>query len=426
MHHFDYINGALHAEHVPIAKIVAAVGTPVYVYSTATLVRHAQVFQAAFAQANPARTIMVCFAMKANSNRAVLATLAAQGIGADVVSEGEIRKALLAGIPAQQIVFSGVGKTDDELKFAVDAGIYQINVESEGELHRLAKIAAHMGKTMPIVLRVNPDVGAGGHEKITTGRDDNKFGVGFTEAKRLYTDAAQLPGVKIQGLAVHIGSQIFDLDPLAEAFTKLRGLAQELRDAGLPITHLDLGGGLGVPYEFDQTHPPEPAEYAQMVERVFAGFDVQLAFEPGRMIVGNAGVLITQVVDVKHRPNRRFIVVDAGMNDLMRPAMYEAFHHIQPVVQPVDGATLSAADVVGPVCESSDVFATDRMLPEAIEGDVYAILTAGAYGASMASSYNQRRLAPEVLVNGDEFATVRPRQSWDDLLGCDDMAAWQK
>lgn len=421
MHHFDYQHGVLHAEDVSIPQIVEAVGTPVYIYSTATLRRHAQVFKAAFAP----RDVMVCFAVKANANLAVLATLAAEGIGADVVSEGEIRKALLAGISPQNIVFSGVGKTDEELKFAVKTGIYQINIESEGELLRLSRIAAALNKTMPIVLRVNPDVGAGGHEKITTGKEDNKFGVSFADAKRLYALATELPGVKPQGLAVHIGSQIFDLEPLAEAFTRLRGLAQELRDAGFSLTHLDLGGGLGVPYDFDITHPPEPLEYAQMIERVFAGFDVKLAFEPGRMIVGNAGILVTSVIDVKQRPSKRFIVVDAGMNDLMRPAMYEAYHCIIPVQQAHAHDVFTPADVVGPVCESSDVFATDRKLPEVREGDQFALLTSGAYGAAMANTYNLRRLVPEVLVNGSEFSIVRKRQSWEALLSGDTKALWQ-
>jgi diaminopimelate decarboxylase len=421
MHHFDYQNGSLHAEGVDLATIAREVGTPVYVYSSATLERHYRVFKEAVGE-----RAHVFYAVKANGNFGVLMTLARLGAGADTVSEGEIRKALAAGIPADRIVFSGVGKSAQELAFAVEAGIYQINVESEGELAALSAIAEARGKRQAIVLRVNPEIGAGGHAKITTGGAANKFGVSWSEAERLYVRAANMAGVSIKGLAVHIGSQIFDFAALEAAFTRMRGLLESLKAQGLPASRLDLGGGVGAPYEigYPFEYGTDSLEtYGQMVRNVTAGLDVELGFEPGRVIAGNAGLLLTKVLYLNERADRSFLVVDAAMNDLVRPAMYEAHHEIWPVRKPESSAT-RAYDVVGPICESSDTFATERVLPELKAGDLIAIMTAGAYGASMSSTYNQRLLVPEVLVKERDFAVTRPRQTFDELLGLDRAPKW--
>jgi diaminopimelate decarboxylase len=421
MHHFDYQNGSLHAEGVDLAIIAREVGTPVYVYSSATLERHYRVFREALGEKSH-----VFYAVKANGNLGVLMTLAKLGAGADTVSEGEIRKALAAGIPPERIVFSGVGKSIQELAFAVDAGIYQINIESEGELEALSTIAAARGQRQAIVLRINPEIGAGGHAKITTGGAANKFGVSWSEAERLYVRAANMAGVSIKGLAVHIGSQIFDFAALEAAFTRMRGLIESLKAQGLPATRLDLGGGVGVPYEigYPFEYGTDSLEtYGAMVRAVTKGLDVELGFEPGRLIAGNAGLLLTKVLYLNERADRSFLVVDAAMNDLVRPAMYEAHHEIWPVIQP-KSSHRRAYDVVGPICESSDTFATGRMLPELKAGDLIAIMTAGAYGASMSSTYNQRLLVPEVLVKDRDFAVTRPRQTFEELLGLDRAPGW--
>lgn len=421
MHHFNYRNGVLHAEDVNLTHVAEAAGTPFYCYSTATVERHYRLF--AEAVGAPARHVF--YAMKANSNLGVLRTLANLGAGVDTVSEGEIRKAMAAGIPASRIVFSGVGKTEAELAFAVDAGLYQINVESEGELDVLSRVAASRNRRQKTVIRINPDVGAGGHAKITTGSSANKFGVSLAEAERLYVKAANLPGISMVGLAVHIGSQIMELDELETAFSRMRGLTERLKGQGLPVERLDLGGGLGIPYEVPQnfTHGPDLIQaYAAMADRTFKGLDVELAFEPGRLIVGNAGILVTRVLYLNSRPSKTFLVVDAAMNDLIRPAMYEAYHEIWPVTEP--GTVRQRYDVVGPICESGDTFCTDRELPKTNPGELLAFMTAGAYGAVMSSTYNLRRLVPEVLVQGTEFAVVRPRQTYEDLIGLDRMPAW--
>ena len=423
MHHFQYRQGILHAEDVSVARIAADVGTPVYVYSTATLTRHYQLF----ANAVGAPKHRVFYAMKANSNQAVLKTLGQLGAGADTVSEGEIRRALAAGIPADRIVFSGVGKGAQELAFAVDAGIYQINIESESELELLSKVASARGKRQNAVVRVNPDVGAGGHAKITTGSSANKFGVSFEAAGRIFARAANMPGVKMLGLATHIGSQILELDDLEAAFKRMRELTVQLRSEGLQVERLDLGGGLGISYDIPETFAagPELIEaYAAMIERTLGGLDVERGFEPGRMIAGNAGILVSEALHLNPRPHTTFLVVDAAMNDLVRPAMYEAYHEIWPVRQAAAGAPRKVYDVVGPICESGDTFATARTLPETLPGDLIAFMTAGAYGATMSSTYNTRLLVPEVLVHGAEFAVVRPRTSFEDLIGLDRLPGW--
>ena len=422
MHHFSYRNGVLHAEDVDLTHVAEAAGTPFYCYSTATIERHYRLF----AEAVGAPRNQVFYAMKANANLGVLRTLANLGAGADTVSEGEIRKAMAAGIPASRIVFSGVGKTEEEIAFAVDAGLYQINVESEGELDVLSRVAAARNARQKTVIRINPDIGAGGHAKITTGSSANKFGVSLVEAERLYIKAANLPGVSMVGLAVHIGSQITVLDELETAFSRMRSLTERLKGQGLPVERLDLGGGLGIPYDVPQnfTHGPELINaYAAMANRTIAGLDVELAFEPGRLIVGNAGILVTRVLYLNNRPAKTFLVVDAAMNDLVRPAMYEAYHEIWPIAEPGTAAR-QRYDVVGPICESGDTFCTDRELPKTNPGALLAFMTAGAYGAAMSSTYNLRRLVPEVLVRGTEFAIVRPRQTYEDLIGLDRMPAW--
>lgn len=429
MHHFHYRDGILHAEDVAVADITAAAGTPVYIYSTATITRHYQLFAAAMAKAaDGAGRSHIFYAMKANSNIGVVETLAKLGSGADVVSEGEIRKAMRAGIPANKIVFSGVGKTEAELAHAVDMDLYQINIETEGELELLNRVATEKGKRQAAVFRVNPDVGAGGHAKITTGSADNKFGVSFEEAERLYARAANMQGIAIKGLAVHIGSLIEELDQLEAAFRRMRQVTSTIRATGLSVERLDLGGGLGIPYRIPKnfTHGPDLINaYAAMVATETKGLDVDLGFEPGRLIVGNAGILVTKVLFLNGRQNKQFLVVDAAMNDLIRPAMYEAYHEIWPVNEPSGSEKNIAYDVVGPICESGDTFAEGRHLPETRPGEHIAFMTAGAYGASMASTYNLRPLVAEVMVSGSRFAITRPRQTYEDLIQQDQSPRWQ-
>lgn len=421
MNHFELRGGELFCEDVPLAEIAQAVGTPVYVYSTATLERHYTVLREALVAAGVVDPL-IAFAVKANSNLAVLRTLARQGAGADTVSEGEIRRALAAGVPPEKIVFSGVGKTAAEIAFALEAGVCEINVESEPEMAAVARVAERLGKRATIAFRVNPDVAAGGHAKIATGKSENKFGVSFAEAERLYAMASNSAWLKPVGVACHIGSQITDLAPMAEAFEKMAGLVRRLRSEGLHVERLDLGGGLGVPY-FNQPEPPSPGDYAQVVAQATQGLDVQLAFEPGRVIAANAGVLLAEVVHVHQRPEgRRFLVLDAAMNDLLRPAMYDAYHDIR-AVRPREGEA-RPYDVVGPVCETGDTFTRDRALPPFEAGDLVAFMSAGAYGASMASEYNSRLLVPEVMVKGDQFAIVRPRPTYEEMLAREAEAPW--
>ena len=421
MNHFDYKDGSLHAEGVSLAAIAARVGTPFYCYSTATLVRHYAVFADALRAAGLDATI--CFALKANSNIAVVRTLARQGAGADVVSEGELRLALAAGVPAGRIVFSGVGKTRDELDFAVAKGIMQVNVESEPELLALSEIAVRRGVRMPIALRVNPDVDAGTHAKITTGRKENKFGIEWTRAHEVFRLARTLPGVEVVAVACHIGSQLTEVAPFRAAFHRIRDLVAILRADGFDIRRLDLGGGLGVPYEDDQV-PPSPAEYADAIAATLGDLGCRIVVEPGRLLVGNAGILVSQVVYVKEGATRTFVVVDAAMNDLMRPALYEAHHDIQPVAAPPAEAPVAPVDVVGPVCETGDTFARQRPLPPLAAGDLVVFRTAGAYGASMASTYNSRPLVPEVLVDGARFAVVRARPTYEEMLALESLPDW--
>ena len=423
MNHFDVIDGALQAEGVPLEALAEAVGTPAYVYSTATLTRHYRLLADAVA-AHPAALgeALIAFAVKANSNLSVLATLARLGCGADTVSEGEIRRALKAGISANRIVFSGVGKTDAELAFAIEAGVRQINIESAVELDRLIAVAASKGAAPEIALRVNPKIGAGGHARITTGGATDKFGVPADEAKALYARASLSPHVTPVGLACHIGSQITTLEPLEAAFRALRTMTLELRAAGLSVTRLDLGGGLGVPYH-GQSDLPSIEAYVAMTAGVLEGLDVEAAFEPGRLLAANAGVLLSRVIHVNERADgRRFLVLDAGMNDLMRPALYDAFHDLVPV-RPREGEP-RLYDLVGPICESTDIFARDRMLPPMQAGDLVAFMGAGAYGAVLASEYNSRPLVPEVLVDGDRWAVVRARPTYEEMWAREPKADW--
>lgn len=418
MNHFEYRAGTLHAEDVSLADIAAAVGTPFYCYSTATLERHFRVFAEAFADV-PAT---VLYSLKANGNLAVVRTFAALGAGADVVSGGELRRALAAGIAADRIVFSGVGKTRDEMALGLTSGILQFNVESLPEIDRLNETAASLGARAAVALRINPNVDARTHEKITTGMRHNKFGIDFDRAADAAAHVAALPALDLVGLAVHIGSQLTDLDPFAAAFERMVDMTRAMRADGHAIERLDVGGGLGIRYE-DET-PPLPDAYAAVVKRATAGLDCHLLLEPGRMIVGNAGILVTRTQYVKQAGERRFVIVDAAMNDLMRPALYGAFHVIEPVNQPAPGSAEVTVDVAGPVCESTDMFAKDRTLPPIAEGDLLAFRSTGAYGAVMASSYNARPLIPEVLVNGAAFAVVRRRPSFDESIALEELPDW--
>ena len=419
MHHFDYRNGVLHAEDVAIADIAAEVGTPFYCYSSATLKRHYQVF----AEALSGVDAKICYAMKANSNQAVIATLARQGAGADVVSEGELRRALAAGVPAGRIVFSGVGKTVRELRFGLEAGIHCFNVESEPELELLSAVATEMGRTAPVSLRINPDVDARTHAKIATGKSENKFGVPWKSAREVYARAAALLGLRVTGIDMHIGSQITELEPFDAAFSRLGELIAALRADGHAIDHIDLGGGLGIPYESGVEPPPHPEAYAEVVQRHVRELGCAVIVEPGRLIAGNAGILVSEVIFLKRGEARTFVIVDAGMNDLLRPTLYEAHHEILPVAEST-GAAMELADVVGPVCETGDYLALERPMPPVAAGDLVALLSAGAYGAVQASTYNTRLLVPEVLVDGDQFHAVRPRGSFEELIGLDSMPDW--
>jgi diaminopimelate decarboxylase len=420
VHHFAYRNGILHAEDVPVPEIAASAGTPVYVYSTATLTRHYRVFRDAFAGMRAA----IHYAMKANSNQAVIATLARLGAGADVVSAGELKRALAAGIPPERVVFSGVGKTADEMAFALSAGIKCFNVESEPELERLSEVATGLGIDAPVSFRINPDVDALTHAKISTGKSENKFGIPWTDAPRTYARAAALPGVRVTGIDMHIGSQITELGPFDAAFGRLGALIGRLRADGHVIDHIDLGGGLGIPYRDDNAPPPDPGAYAEVVRRHVAALDCEVLFEPGRLIAGNAGILVTEVVYVKAGADRTFVIVDAGMNDLIRPTLYEAHHEIRPVREAEPGAERVVCDVVGPVCETGDYLALSRPMPAAAPGDLLAVFSAGAYGAVQASTYNTRPLVAEVLVDGDRFAIVRPRVPVEDLIALDRLPPW--
>ncbi len=417
MDHFQYKDGELFAEGVAISKIAREVGSPVYIYSQATLERHYQVF----ADAVKDLDATICFAVKANSNLSVIKTLADQGAGADVVSVGELKRAIKAGVPANKVVFSGVGKSQEDLAYAVKAGIRQINVESEEELEALSKVASELGARMPIVLRVNPDVDAKTHEKISTGKSDNKFGIDWTRAVEVYQRASNMAGVVPMGLACHIGSQLTDLEPFRQAFRRMKEMVGELRGLGLDVSRVDLGGGLGIPY--DQGETPLPVEYGKLVVEELGDLDVEFEFEPGRMIAGNAGILVSEVLYIKKAPSKTFAVVDAAMNDLMRPSLYSAYHDIVPVEENTEDAT--TYDIVGPICETGDTFAKDRELAELKAGDLIAFRTAGAYGATMSNTYNSRALVPEVMVNGDKYAIIRKRVDIEELMDLESLADWQ-
>jgi diaminopimelate decarboxylase len=419
MNHFSYKDGRLFAEDVDLMAIAEKVGTPFYCYSTATLERHYRVFASAFPKGT-----LVAFSVKANGNLAVLKTLAKLGAGADVVSGGELKKALAAGIPAPRIVFSGVGKTKAEMRLALETGIHQFNVESEPELEALNDVARALDKTAPITIRVNPDIDAKTHAKITTGTSEAKFGIPWSRAGEAYTLAAKLPNIRVVGVDVHIGSQIVELDPFEAAFRRVAELVKTLRAQGHDIARVDLGGGLGVPYRNDNEPPPDPDAYGRMIASVTKDLGAALIFEPGRLIAANAGILVSRVIYVKKGESKTFLIIDAGMNDLIRPAMYDAHHDIVPIAEPQAGTTRARYDVVGPVCETSDLFASDRDMAELKSGDLVAILTAGAYGAVMASAYNARPPAPEVLVKGSQWSVVRPRLDDDALIAADRIPAW--
>lgn len=426
MHHFAYRRGVshknvLHAEEVDLADLAAAVGTPFYCYSSATLERHYRVFADAFAE-TPGT--LVCYSVKANSSLGVLATLAQLGAGMDVVSEGELRRALAVKVPPERIVFSGVGKTRAEMAFALKTGIFAFNVESEPELRALSEVATELKRTARIAFRVNPDVDAKTHHKIATGKSDNKFGVPFAEAPSLYGLASKLTFIEAAGVHMHIGSQITDLAPFRNAFALLKELVASLRAEGFAISFVNLGGGLGIPYRNDQPAPPLPADYAKLVQEEVGGLGLRLLFEPGRMIAGNAGILVTRVLYVKQGAAKIFTIVDAAMNDLMRPTLYEAYHEILPVVEPAPATQTIVTDVAGPVCETGDYLALAREMPELRAGDLIAVMTAGAYGAVLASEYNSRLLVPEVLVAGNRYSVTRPRPGYDDMLAKERLPNW--
>jgi diaminopimelate decarboxylase len=420
MHHFAYKNGVLHAENVNLQALAEEVGTPFYCYSTATLERHFRVMDGAFKDTDH----LLCYAMKANSNQAVIKTMAALGAGMDVVSEGELRRALAAGVPARKIVFSGVGKTAKEMAYALREGIACFNVESEPELELLSAIAQRVGQRASVSIRVNPDVDAKTHAKISTGKADNKFGITYLRASEVYARAAALPNIDVTGVDMHIGSQITELAPFEQAFKLMGELVVRLKSEGHNIRHVDLGGGLGVPYRGDNDIPPHPDEYAAMVKRTLGHLGLKYMMEPGRMIVGNAGIMVSRVIYVKENEGKTFVVQDAAMNDLIRPTLYDAYHEILAVEERRNETALEA-DVVGPVCETGDYFAKSRRLPKFEQGDLVAIMTAGAYGAVQSGTYNTRPLIPEVLVKDDQFAIVRPRQTYEELIGLDRLAPWQ-
>jgi diaminopimelate decarboxylase len=420
MDHFLYKSGTLCAEDVPLPDIAATVGTPFYVYSAATLTRHYRVFQEALAGMDH----LICYAMKANSNLAVLKLLGDLGAGMDVVSGGEYRRARAAGVPGERIVFSGIGKTAEEMRLALAGGIRQFNVESEPELRVLNKVALSLGRVAPITVRVNPDVDARTHAKIATGKSENKFGIPIARAREVYALAGAMKGIEVVGIDVHIGSQLTDLAPYEAAFLKVAELTRQLRDDGHTIRRLDLGGGLGIPYEQSNQHPPLPLEYGAVIRRTVGHLGAEIEIEPGRLIAGNAGLLVSSVIYCKKGEDRDFLIVDAAMNDLVRPAMYEAHHDIIPVQQARAGAGQAPVDIVGPVCESGDTFAKDRMMPRLSDGDLIAFRSAGAYGAVMASEYNSRPLIPEVLVKDDQFAVIRPRPSFDEMIKRDIIPRW--
>ena len=420
MDHFLYRGGVLHAEDVPIPEIAAAVGTPFYCYSTATLTRHYRLFDEALAGMDH----LICYAMKAASNQAILRTLAGLGAGMDVVSGGEYARAIAAGVPGERIVFSGVGKTREEMRAALIGGIRQFNVESEPEMRALSEVAVSLGKVAPITIRVNPDVDARTHAKIATGKSENKFGIPISRARAVYAEAASLPGLEVVGIDVHIGSQLTDLAPFRAAYEKVAELTEALRADGHDIRRLDLGGGLGIPYTRSNEAPPLPMEYGAMIREELGHLGCEIEIEPGRLIVGNAGVLVSRVIYLKQGEGRDFLILDAAMNDLIRPAMYDAHHEIEPVIEPAPGIEPRPYDVVGPVCESGDTFARARHLPPLAAGDLVAFRSAGAYGAVMASEYNTRPLIPEVLVNGRDFAVIRARPSFDEMLNRDTIPEW--
>ena len=420
MDHFLYRDGALFAEDVPVAEIAAAVGTPFYVYSTATLLRHFRLFD----EALEGMDHLVCYAMKANSNQAVLRTLGDAGAGMDVVSGGEYQRAKAAGVPGERIVFSGVGKTAAEIRLALEGGIRQFNVESEPEMIVLDSIARSMGAIAPITIRVNPDVDAKTHAKIATGKSENKFGIPIARAREVYRMAAGMTGLQVIGIDVHIGSQLTDLEPYRQAYLKVAELTEVLRADGHTITRLDLGGGLGIPYERTNTAPPLPTDYGKIVRETLGHLGCEIEIEPGRLIAGNAGLMVSEVIYVKSGEGRDFLILDGAMNDLIRPAMYDAWHDIVPVMEPVAGSEVQPIDIVGPVCESGDTFAKQRMMPRISAGDLVAFRSAGAYGAVMSSEYNSRPLIPEVLVHGDQFAVIRARPTVDEMINRDTIPSW--
>ncbi len=420
MDHFLYRDGALYAEDVAISEIAAAVGTPFYVYSTATLLRHFRLFDEALAGMDH----LVCYAMKANSNQAVLRTLAQAGAGMDVVSGGEYRRARAAGVPGDRIVFSGVGKTREEIRLALDGGIRQFNVESEPEMAVLDAEAQALGLRAPITVRVNPDVDAKTHAKIATGKSENKFGIPISRAREVYAMAATMPGLEVIGIDVHIGSQLTDLEPYRLAYRKVAELTEQLRADGHGIMRLDLGGGLGIPYERSNADPPLPSDYGQVVREELGHLGCEIEIEPGRLIAGNAGLMVSEVIYVKSGEGRDFLIIDGAMNDLIRPAMYEAHHDIIPVIEPAPGVEPQPIDIVGPVCESGDTFAKQRLMPPMKSGDLAAFRSAGAYGAVMASEYNSRPLIPEVLVHEDQFAVIRARPTFDEMINRDTIPPW--
>ena len=420
MDHFLYRDGILHAEDVALTDIAAQVGTPFYAYSTATLTRHFGLFTEALAGMDH----LVCFAVKSNSNLAVLKLLGELGAGMDVVSGGEYRRAIAAGVPGERIVFSGVGKTREEMRLVLSQGIRQFNLESEPEMRALSEVATDMGVTAPVTVRVNPDVDAKTHAKIATGKSENKFGIPIARAREVYAEIARLPGLDAVGIDVHIGSQLTDLEPFRQAYLKVADLTRQLRADGHDIRRLDLGGGLGIPYERSNEAPPLPIEYGQVIHETVGDLGCEIEIEPGRLISGNAGIMVTGVIYVKKGEGRDFLIVDSAMNDLVRPAMYEAHHDIVPVVEPEPGLEKARYDIVGPICETGDTFAKARDMAPLKDGDLVAFRSAGAYGAVMASEYNSRPLIPEVLVMGDQFAVIRERPTYEEMLERDTIPAW--